>query len=144
MMSRPNYSGRWRFNAEASTLQIAIPSALDFTIEHREPFFRLERTLRFGDRTDTFSIDLTVGAEPVPVPRGDATIYPGLQWDVGVGGGDQLVFRTRIVRGGEEAINLVRYRLEPGGNTLVADESFRSSSQNYDNRWVLTRERGPQ
>ncbi|HLG06006.1 MAG TPA: hypothetical protein VI383_07645, partial [Gemmatimonadales bacterium] len=77
-MPRPNYSGRWRFNAEASALQIAIPSALDFTIEHREPFFRLERTLRFGDRTDTFSIDLTVGAEPVPVPRGDATIYPGL------------------------------------------------------------------
>jgi hypothetical protein len=134
-MSRPDYSGQWEFSAEASTLQIAAPGAVLFTIAHRDPAFHLERTLTFGDRSDSFAIDLTAGADPAPFTRGDATLHPSLAWD-----GDDLVFLTRIVRGGEEATNLVRYRLEAGGTRLVADESFRGPAQRYDNRWVFRKQ----
>ncbi len=41
---------------------------------------------------------------------------------------------------GEEATNLVRYRLEEGGAVLGAEEVFRGPEQSYDNRWVFTRE----
>ncbi len=134
MLSRVDFSGRWEFSPGASALQIESPDAVMFAIEHREPGFRLERTLTFGGRSDTFAIDLTVGADGAPVTRGEATLYPSLRWD-----GDQLVFFARIVHGGEEATNLVRYRLEEDGTILVAEESFRSSGQSYDNRWVFTK-----
>lgn len=61
-------------------------------------------------------------------------MYPSLLWD-----GDQLVFRTRIPTESEEASNLVRYGLEGNGTVLVAEESFRSPSQEYRNRWVFTK-----
>ncbi|HEX4953360.1 MAG TPA: hypothetical protein VF017_08205 [Thermoanaerobaculia bacterium] len=131
-MSKPNYSGRWRFCAEASTLQIAIPDAVVFAIEHREPSFHLERTLTFGGLSNTFALDLTVGTEREPLIRGDATLYPSLRWE-----GDQLVFRTRIVQGDDESTNVVRYALEEEGTVLVAEESFRGPKQNYSNRWVF-------
>lgn len=115
---------------------MAVPDKVVFTIKHREPSFRLERTLVFGDRSDTFELDLTVGADGEPFTRGDATLRPSLRWD-----GDRLVFLTRILRGEEEATNLVRYGLEEDGTILVADESFRSTTQSYDNRWLFERER---
>ena len=83
----------WRFCAEASTLEIEPPVAVVFDIDHREPAFGLQRTLRFDDRSDTFELDLTVGTERAPIRRGDASLYPSLRWD-----GEQLVFFTRIVR----------------------------------------------
>jgi len=133
MTSHPNFSGRWQFKATRSALEIPRPDVVLLVIEHDEPRFRLERTLAFGERTDTFAIDLRVGADQPPIARGTATLYPSLEWD-----GDQLVFRTRIVRPGEdEATNEVRYRLGQDGTALVADEHFASTTQHYDNRWVF-------
>ncbi|MGQ0702251.1 MAG: hypothetical protein ACT4PM_03860 [Gemmatimonadales bacterium] len=60
-MSKIDYSGRWQFSPRASTLQIGMPDSVVFTIEHREPSFRFERTLTFGARSDTFAIVLTDG-----------------------------------------------------------------------------------
>ncbi len=135
MTLHPNYSGRWRFDAEASVLQIARPDAVVFAIEHREPSFHLERTLEFGDRRDVFAIDLTIGAAPAPIARGDATIFPRAFWDH-----DELVFDTQIQRAGNLATNLVRYRLEKNGLMLVAEERFRSPGHDYDNTWVFAKE----
>ena len=112
-----------------------MPDGLTFTIAHSDPRFHLERTLTFGDRTDSFAIDLTVGGEPVAITRGDAIIHPSINWD-----GDDLVFRTHIVKGTETATNLVRYRLDADETMLVAEEQFRSSAQNYDNRWVFSKD----
>lgn len=108
---------------------------MEFLIEHRGPQFRLSRTWTAGGASDTFSLALTIGAEPEPVPHQDTVIYPALHWD-----GEDLVFPTRIVRGESVATNLVRYRLADGGATLVADEQLRSDSLNYANHWVLRRE----
>jgi hypothetical protein len=130
----PNFSGRWQFDAAASTLRIGVPDSVVLTIEHEDPLFRLERTLVFGDRSDTFGIELTVGSDHPPFSRGDATIRPLLRWD-----GDELVFMSNIVRPGEEATNIVRHQLEDFGRVLVAEERYQSPKQNYDNRWVFKR-----
>jgi len=135
--TRPDFSGRWRFDPAASALEIPTPEAVEFAIEHREPLFRLSRTLTMAGRADTFAIDLVIGGDNAPVAHGEATLYPEIHWD-----GDDLVFPTRIVRGNEEATNHVRYHLEGDGSVLVATERLRSPGLNYDNRWVLTREMG--
>lgn len=135
LLARPDYSGEWLFSAGSSRLQIGSPDAVSFTIEHHEPSFRLERLLRFGDRSDTFTIELVIGNEHEPIVRGDAMLYPSMEWDA-----EQLVLRTTIRRQGELATNLLRYHLEDDGAVLVAEESYRSSSQSYDNRWVFRKD----
>jgi hypothetical protein len=130
-----DFSGRWQFVPDASVLQIASPDAVMFSITHREPHFHLERTLELGGHRDFFAIDLTIGAPPSTISRGDATLHARVTWD-----DDQLAFDTRIIRAGEEATNVVHYRLEDNGRMLIAEERFRSAKHNYDNRWVFARE----
>ena len=133
-MSRPDFSGRWRYDADASSLQISGPVAVVAVIEHRDSLFRMERSMQLEDRTDEFAIELTIGGKNAPLSRADATLHPAIDWD-----GDDLVFVTRIVRGTGEATNSVRYRLEEDGAVLVGEESFRSADHSYDNRWVMRR-----
>lgn len=131
-MPRPDFSGEWRFSSGESRLEIGTPDVVAFRVEHREPAFRLERKFVIGGRSDTFAIDLIVGTEHAPFTRGGAKLYPSLEWD-----GEHLVFLIRIIRGVEEATNVVRYHLEAEGAVLVAEESFRGPEQSYDNRWVF-------
>jgi hypothetical protein len=133
-MIAPDFTGRWRFDAEQSRLQIALPDAVELTIEQEDPRFRLERMLVFGDRRDQFAIGLEIGAEARPVTRHGATLHPSLQWD-----GETLVFRTLIDAGDGQATNVVRYSLQEGGGQLVADEEFTGPGQYYVNRWVFRR-----
>jgi hypothetical protein len=51
-----------------------------------------------------------------------------------------LVFRTRIVRPEEEALNEVRYHLTNDGTVLVAEEHFGGATQHYHNRWVFAKD----
>lgn len=134
-MPGPDLSGRWTFSPGDSALQIRTPDAIEFLIDHREPSFRLERTLVFGGRSDSFAIDLTVGAEHAPLAHGNITLYPSLEWDE-----QGLVFVTRIVQGAEESLNLVRYHLEANGTVLVADESLSGPTLSYQNRWVFVKQ----
>ena len=131
---KPNFTGTWNFNHERSTLQIPAPEATIFVIDHREPTFRITRTHTVGERRDTFSLDLTTDGQLT------STLHEGLRlrsrayWD-----DNTLVFDTGFVRAGIAATNIVRYTLSDGGNTLVAEECFRSVPVNYDNVWLLER-----
>lgn len=134
-MARPNFSGRWQFCADSSKLEIANPDSAIFTIEHDEPSFKLERTLVFDGKSDTFGLALKVGDGEGTIAQGCATLHPELHWEE-----DELVFTTRVVQGEHEAVNLVRYRLDEDGSTLVAEEKLRSPDQGYENRWVFKKE----
>ncbi len=133
-MSKPDLSGSWRFNREKSTLEIEAPDDTRLVIEHREPALRITRTHVSGDKQDTFSIDLTTDGREVLASHGDLRLHARAYWD-----GDTLVFDTRISRAGEEATNVVRYSLSPDGATFLGEESLRSATINYDNRWILDR-----
>lgn len=54
-------------------------------------------------------------------------------------GGETLVFDAHVTRGADEGTNTVRYTLAADGRSFVAEEHFRSTALNYDNRWVLDR-----
>jgi cold shock CspA family protein len=105
-----------------------------FVISHREPALRISRTHVVNQRRGTFSIDFTTDGQDVFVDRDDIQLHCRAYWD-----GQTLVFDTGLIRGGEEATNVVRYTLESGANTFRADERFRSASLNCDNLWVLDR-----
>jgi hypothetical protein len=134
-MSRPDFSGTWRFNPARSVLQIPAPDSTLFVIDHREPLFRLSRTHVIGGKSDSFALDLTTDGQEVTLERGDLLLRARAYWD-----GDTLVFDSRLVRGGESATNVVRYRLGEAGDSFVAEESFRGEHLSYDNTWVLERQ----
>jgi len=72
----------------------------------------------------------TNGSEVV-VEEGGITTRSRLIWD-----GDALVLGERLTAKWGEATNRVRYHLEDGGRTLIAEERFRGSRVAYDNLWV--------
>ena len=133
-MIKPDFSGTWRFNPSRSLLQIPPPDSTTFIIDHREPHFRLKRTLVHGQTADTFEIDLTTDGTPVRKRHGDLDFDGRLTWDA-----DTLVFESFVTRGVETGTNIVRYQLADQGRTFIALEEVRSPNYNHSNRWVFDR-----
>lgn len=133
---KPDLSGTWVFNAAKSQLgiKVKLDSAI-FTIEHKEPHFKLSRVFVIGGKEDKLEWALdTDGREQVTREEG-RTVHSRLYWD-----GDVLVFDVRFVlKDGREATNVVRYTLRDGGRTFVAEEKFRGPKLQYDNLWVADR-----
>jgi hypothetical protein len=130
-----DFSGVWKFNPEKSRLQVPVPSASTFVIEHEEPRFHLTRTHVYDGKPDTWSIDLTTDGTEVIQQEGDQTLHIRLYWE-----GNQLIFDSKIILGEREATNVVRYGLSEDGKTFTATESFRGPRLKYDNTWVFDKE----
>ena len=131
-MSKPDFTGTWKFNRVKSTLQIPAPDETVFVVDHREPSLRISRTHTIGEKRDTFSLDLTTQGHEVSTTRGDVELHAQAYWDR-----DTLVFETRLVRAGEEGTNVVRYTRSANGLSFVAEERYRSASLSYDNIWIM-------
>ena len=133
---KPDLSGTWVLDSERSQLQIKVNiDRATFTIDHKEPRFKLSRVFIINGKEDSLTWTLTTdGREEVTVEAG-RTNHSRLYWD-----GDVLVFDVRIVlKDGREATNVVRYSLRDGGKTFVAEEKFRGPVLKYDNLWVAGR-----
>src|SRR5216683_2730878 len=105
-MSKPDFTGTWKFNPSKSSLQIPAPDSATFVIDHREPLFHLSRTHVVDGTSDTFAIELTVNGEQVVRNHSGMAIQARLYWE-----GETLVCDSVFVREGESASNIVRYRL---------------------------------
>ncbi len=136
VLDKPNFSGGWVFNAEKSKLEVKVKlESATFTIDHREPDFRLSRVFVINGKTDSYSYALTTDGTEKVEERPDRTLHSRIYWD-----GDVLVFDVRIIlKDGREATNIVRYSLRDGGRTFVAEEKFRGPVLKYDNLWVADR-----
>ncbi|HUL43769.1 MAG TPA: hypothetical protein VLY03_05385 [Bacteroidota bacterium] len=133
---KPDFTGVWVFNPEKSTLQIDPPDSTAIVINHREPGFRLSRTHTRENASDTLSLELVTDGRELVLDQAGIRIRGRVFWDA-----DTLVFDTTLIRGEDEATNIVRYRLSDLPASLIAEESFRSRSVNYDNVWVMDRKK---
>ena len=134
----PDFSGRWIIDKVNTKLQFLNISSLQrgiVVIEHHEPTFKFTRTFTVTGKDNTFSYELTTDGKEVVTQSGGQEQHSRLYWD-----GDQLVFVMRIVAADGESTNTVHYMLIAGGSQLQGEESFRGSSTNYDNLWILTGE----
>ena len=135
LVSRPDYSGEWHFSKCASRLQIPVPQSVEFTIEHREPHFRLERSLLQDGSHHTITLDLEIGTDNEPFVRDEALVFPSLEWDA-----DDLIFSATIVGPEGRSTNEVRYHLDEDGTLLLADERFSGAAMRYENHWVFRKD----
>ena len=131
---KPNFTGTWTFNPQASSLEIPAPSASTFNIKHGEPHFHLSRTHVFNGKSDTWSIDLvTDGKHEVVERNSHYTARTRMYWQ-----GRSLVLDMKMqTNDGESASNLVKYSLAADGTTLVALERYHDSTEKHLNKWVF-------
>lgn len=133
--AKPDFTGKWRFNAAKSALQIPAPESSRFEIDHREPDFRLTRTHVYGGQSDTVTVELTIGAAECSRQLGGVNARLRLYWE-----GPELVLDSTVRTPDDEGTNVVRYALRDAGGTFVAVEQWRSARHHHDNVWVFDRE----
>jgi hypothetical protein len=131
---KPNFTGTWIFNPQRSTIQGSAPSASTFYIKHDEPNFHLSRTHVFNGKSDTWSIDLiTDGKHEVTEHNSYYTARTRMYWE-----GSSLVLDMKMVtKEGEKATNLVKYSLSDDGETFIALEHYKDSTEEHLNKWVF-------
>ncbi len=134
-MSQPNFTGHWTLNQQKSKLQIPPPTSSMFDIDHSDLKFRLQRTLVFGEQSNTITLDLIIDGQEHVHEIAGVKARIRLYWDE-----DTLVGDMKVAAADDEGTNVVPYSLDNEGETLVANERFRSTKQNYDNVWVLDKQ----
>ena len=135
---KPNFSGTWVLNHQASSLPPPV-SAVEsgvVRIEHREPSFSFHRSYVIGGapREAGFT-GLTDGREKSETGARGETIILTLEW-----ASDALVLAMRIQGPGFTATNDVRYELLNDGTRLRATEQARSPQGDHDAVWVFDRQ----
>jgi hypothetical protein len=138
--SKPDFSGTWRFNQEKSKLETIVPnqSELILVIEHKDPEFKMTRTLTLGEKADTLSWEATTDGMENHRKDGDFESRMRMTWT-----GDELILESRLTRHGEQGTNEAHYRLADEGKTLIAAEWFHMPSSRHHNYWVFDKEPEP-
>jgi hypothetical protein len=135
---RPDFSGEWKLNRQASTLSpIVAPAAQSgfLRIEHHEPKFAAHQTIVLDGKPFESKFELLSDGREVATTddRGRRTVST-LRWDA-----DALVVTWRIQGSGGEVTISFRYELEAGGRRLRASEQIRGGGRDQDNVWVFER-----
>jgi hypothetical protein len=134
---KPDYSGEYVLNPQASTLSPAVAAAIQsggMRVEHREPKFGCRMTMSFGDKPIEYAFEfMTDGREVSGTERGRKTVS-SMHWE-----GDALVFKSQSQGPDSEVTMSWRYELLDGGRRLRAVEQMRGGGRDQDNIWVFER-----
>jgi hypothetical protein len=135
---RPDFSGEWKLNRQASVLSPIVAPAVRggfLRIEHHEPRFTSHLTIVFDSGPVESKFDLlSDGREIVAEDEGGRRIVSSLRWD-----GDALVGRWQIQGPGFEMAISFRYELHDNGRGLRAAEQLRGGGRDQDNLWIFER-----
>jgi hypothetical protein len=134
---KPDFSGEWKLNVQASTLSpIVAPAAQRgvLRIEHHEPRFKAHQTIVLAGKPVESTFELLTDGREVVANAGGRRILSTLLWD-----GDALVVTWRIHGPEGEVTISFRYQLQEGGRRLRAAEQLRGGGRDQDNVWVFER-----
>src|SRR5215467_10018162 len=135
---KPDLSGEWRLNPQASALSPVVAPAVRsgvLRIDHREPRFACHLTIGFDDKPVESKFELrSDGGEVAATDDRGQRIVSSLRWD-----GDALLAAWRIQGPGLEMTISFRYELQDGGRRLRAAEQLRGGGRDQDNVWVFER-----
>ena len=134
---KPDFSGEWKLNPQASTLSPAVAAAAQtgvLQIEHREPKFTAHQIIVLDGKPFDSKFDLLSDGREVVTDGGGRRIVSTLRWT-----GDALVGTWRIHGPDGEMTISFRYELQDDGRRLRAAEQLRGGGRDQDNLWVFER-----
>jgi len=118
-VEKPDFSGEWTLNIEASTLSPVVAPVVQHGfvhIEHREP---------------TVAVHLCITMDGTPF---DVRFERASRWD-----GETLDFTDTTPTPNGDLVISFRYQLEDAGRRLRATERLRGAGREQDNVWVFDR-----
>jgi hypothetical protein len=133
---KPDFSGAWTLNRQASTLSPAaapVQSGI-VRIEHRDPTFRYRASFVTPNGPLQYEYELQSDGREVGAIQNGVTTLSNLRWE-----GEALVVRSRVQRPDGEVRITFRYELINEGNRLRATEQIRGAGQPQDNVWIFDR-----
>lgn len=134
---KPDFSGEWQLNPQASALSPAVAAAAQsgvLRIEHREPNVNCQMTIVLDGKPFETHYELLTDGRDVSRTQGGRGTVSSLRWD-----GDALVMTTRIEIPNGEMTIAFRYELQDGGRRVRASEQLRGAGRDQDNTWVFER-----
>jgi hypothetical protein len=133
---RPDFSGDWTLDRQASVLQgqsAAVDSGT-MRIAHRDPSFTFSRTFIVNNRPQEASFEIRTDGAEVTRRDGPAPSRSRLEWQ-----GSSLLLTALFTTPGGEVSNVVRYELLDGGKTLRAIEDLGGAAPPHHNVWIYQR-----
>ncbi|HKE86096.1 MAG TPA: hypothetical protein VKB50_20190 [Vicinamibacterales bacterium] len=133
---RPDFSGEWILNRQASTLSPGADAAASgvWQIEHREPTFRHKASFVMAGKPFNYEYELrSDAAEIIGTHEGTRTVS-SLRWE-----GNTLVVMWRTERAGSTSTISFKYDLIEDGRCLRATEQVRGTDHDQDNVWMFER-----
>lgn len=133
--TRPDFSGDWTLNREASVLSPAASGVQGGAvhIEHREPTFHYKATLQTPTNPIQYDLEFVSDGAQVVSAQAGAKTASSLKWD-----GNALVLSSVMQRAGADTSITFRYELIDGGRRLRATETIRGARE-QDNVWIFDR-----
>jgi hypothetical protein len=135
---KPDFSGEWRLNRQASTLSPAVAAAAQsgaLKIEHRDPAFKCQMTIVLDGKPIETKYELLTDGREVTSTAGGRRTVSSLRWD-----SNALVATSRVEIPNGEMTIVFRYELLDDGRRLRASEQLRGAGRDQDNVWVFDRQ----
>ena len=134
---RPDFSGHWRLNPQASTLSPLVAAAVqggELRIDHTDPKFKCQMTIVLGGKPIEKAFEMFSDGREVTGTQEATGMVSVLRWD-----GEALVAEWQVALPNGEMTMSWRYALEEGGRRLLAAEVMRGGGSDQDNVWVFER-----
>lgn len=133
---KPDFSGEWILNRQASTLSPGAAAAQSgvVRIEHRDPAFRYRATFNTPNGPLQYDYDLQSDGRDSGLTQNGVTMLSNLRWEA-----EALVARFRVQRPNGETRISFRFELLDEGRRLRAVEQQRGAGQEQDNTWIFDR-----
>ena len=136
VQQKPDFSGEWVLNRQASTLSRGADAMQSGVvhIDHKEPVFRYKATFVGDGKPIEYAYELVSDGREVSGTQQGRTSVSSLRWDH-----DALVFTGRIQSADAELTLSFRYELLDSGHRLRAVEELRGGGRSQDNVWIFDR-----
>jgi hypothetical protein len=133
---KPDFSGEWILNRQASTLSPGADAVQSGTawIEHSEPMFRYKAAFVSEGGPLQVEYELQSDSREIVTTQQDVSMTSRLSWE-----GDALVAAWRIRRPDGEMSISFRHELLDEGRRLREVEQVRGTGREQDNVWVFER-----
>jgi hypothetical protein len=134
---RPDFSGDWKLNRQASVLQAesAVVESGAVRIVHREPAFQFSRSFTVNGRAMTTDYEIATDGRETRRSQGPASSRSRLEWQ-----GSSLLLTALIDTPRGEVSNIARYELLDGGRTLRVIEDLGGAAPVHHNIWIFDRQ----
>jgi hypothetical protein len=134
---KPDLSGEWTLNREASTLSPEIAPVVEngfVKFDHREPQISVHLSITMSGKPIEFRFDRVTDGREVTWESPEGPGASRTHWD-----GDALVFSDTTPTPNGAMTIVFRYELLDAGRRLRASERLRGAGREMDNVWIFDR-----